>query len=181
MCPLFFTVVCGFWRSVFSTCPAYFATLDFAAATPSVTSWTSMCIFSLKVANRNFLRVVFTMICADFHGVFSWCPAYFSSGTLVSSRVRGTFATRRATLPVNSAHRLLTVSSRIGIAVLRRRPLTAPGGCRPSSYVMFLTWSSMSNSPEIECNPSIASILNITDSGEPDPNSDPTQGLLSSF
>ena len=53
--------------------------------------------------------------------------------------VRGTFATRRATLPVNSAHRHTTVSSRIGIAVLRRRPLTAPGGCRPSFYVMFLT------------------------------------------
>jgi hypothetical protein len=47
-----------------------------------------------------------------------------------------------------------------------------------SAYVMFLTWSSMSNSPEIECNPSIASILNITDAGNPDPNTDPTQGLF---
>lgn len=46
-----------------------------------------------------------------------------------------------------------------------------------SAYVMFLTWSSMSNSPEIECNPSIASILNITDAGDPDPNTDPTQGI----
>ena len=53
--------------------------------------------------------------------------------------VRGTFATRRATLPVNSAHRHTTVSARIAIAVLRRRPLTAPGGCRPLFYVMFLT------------------------------------------
>ena len=57
----------------------------------------------------------------------------------MSAGVRGTFATRRATLPVNSACRFSTVSSIGSIAVLCRRPLTALCGCRPSFYVMFLT------------------------------------------
>ena len=94
------------------------ATLEFAAATPSVTSWTSMCIFSLKVANRNFARVVFTMICAYFHGVFSRCPAHLARGTYVPAGVRGTFATRRATLPVNSACRFWAAAVIGAVAVL---------------------------------------------------------------
>ena len=60
-------------------------------------------------------------------------------GHFVRSGVRETFATRRATLVGESAGRLYTASSTGSIAVLSRRPLTAPGGCRPSFYVMFLT------------------------------------------
>ena len=98
-----------------------------------------MCIFSLKIANRRGApRGFYNDLCLFSRSFFMMSRLLFR-WHFAPTGVRGTFATRRATLPVNSAHRLLTVSSRIEIAVLRRRPLTAPGGCRPSFYVMFLT------------------------------------------
>jgi len=45
-----------------------------------------------------------------------------------------------------------------------------------SFYVIYLTWSAMSNNPSPSCNPSLTKIFNITD-GE-DPNTvDPTKGI----
>jgi hypothetical protein len=38
-------------------------------------------------------------------------------------------------------------------------------------YVMYLTWSSMTNNPNRACNPSLTKILNITVSGDPNSNS----------
>ena len=63
---------------------------------------------------------------------FCLMSQYFCSGTFARTVVRVHFEFRCATLPCDSAHRLLTVSSRIAIGVLCRRPPAAPGACRPS-------------------------------------------------
>ena len=102
---------------VFSRSFGHWATLYFAAVTPSGPLGTSTFISSLKFAHWIWGRLRFFDNWVQFCRVFHLCLVHLVIGILVRSGVRVISGNRRSTLTVFAAHPFYTESAIIAIVV----------------------------------------------------------------